>query len=479
MPAGSFGNGSEPKVTAKQRKEKENERRRRIRKTKCSIDTTLPHSYNIKRGKIIRRVDRKKRLMEKLEKKYHENENKILEKRMKSANKSMVDHRLESKYRHFKTINGPARVKYNKWLKLDNHHYHRRLKQTPATYQRKKWREWRKKTNNAILSNPYTARRQKRLDEIVVDNVINASNIINAKATFDLAENNVKYLEQKKLRLVNPYTYKRMKVLKDIDFDNQITVERMKKHVHPTYTPKKWNAERGKLKHSEETNPYTLRRRKEAERLALDNHHFQRRLNDQGPFYVKDKWLAERKKMEKKIIYMCKLNVEHKGWNVAPLIKREGLKKSPTRPTTSPFRPSPSNTNTNSNNSNAYGGNRHNKMRIIKQSPVSLKQESNRLLEQLALQNNKSTYDERLYDSDEFEEMSPKSICDEHTGTFETTGSNGYDIGDDSIRIPTLSTPSAATTINTFSNYDEYKQISKVKKIQKINGVSLHMLHIG
>ena len=62
-------------------------------------------------GEIVRTVDRKKRLMEKLQKKYHENENKILERRMKDCNKSMVDHMLEDKYRHFKTINGPARAK--------------------------------------------------------------------------------------------------------------------------------------------------------------------------------------------------------------------------------------------------------------------------------------------------------------------------------------------------------------------------------
>ena len=60
--------------------------------------------------------------MEKMEREYHETENKILEKRMKAANKSQVDHRLEAKYRHFKTINGPARLKYQKWLNLDNHH---------------------------------------------------------------------------------------------------------------------------------------------------------------------------------------------------------------------------------------------------------------------------------------------------------------------------------------------------------------------
>ena len=201
------------------------------RKTKCSIDTTLPHSYNIKKGKIIRRVDRKKRLMEKMEREYHETENKILEKRMKAANKSQVDDRLEAKYRHFKTINGPARLKYQKWLNLDNHHYRRRLKKTPATYQRKKWREWRKKTNGAILCNPYTVRRQKRQEEIVIDNVININNIVNAEPTFNLTENNENYLEKKQLRLVNPYTYKRMKVLRDIDFDNQVTAERMEKHV--------------------------------------------------------------------------------------------------------------------------------------------------------------------------------------------------------------------------------------------------------
>ena len=60
---------------------------------------------------------------------------------------------------------------------------------------------------------------------------------MNATATFDLKENNEKYLEQKKLREVNPYTYARMKVMKEIEFDNDITTERMEKHVHPTYTP--------------------------------------------------------------------------------------------------------------------------------------------------------------------------------------------------------------------------------------------------
>ena len=203
--------------------------------------------------------------MEKMEREYDETENKILEKRMKAANKSQVDHRLEAKYRHFKTINGPARLKYQKWLNLDNHHYRRRLKKTPATYQRKKWREWRKKTNGAILCNPYTVRRQKRQEEIDIDNVININNIVNAEPTFNLTENNKNYLEKKKLRLVNPYTYKRMKVLRDIDFDNRVTAERMEKHVHPTYTPKQWNMERKNMKHSAETNPYTqqrLRKRK-------------------------------------------------------------------------------------------------------------------------------------------------------------------------------------------------------------------------
>ena len=488
MPAGSFGNGSEPKVSAKQRKRKEKERRDRIRKTKCSIDTTLPHSYNIKKGKIIRRVDRKKRLMEKMEREYHETENKILEKRMKAANKSQVDHRLEAKYRHFKTINGPARLKYQKWLNLDNHHYRRRLKKTPATYQRKNWREWRKKTNGAILCNPYTVRRQKRQEEIDIDNVININNIVNAEPTFNLTENNENYLEKKQLRLVNPYTYKRMKVLRDIDFDNQVTAERMEKHVHPTYTPKQWNMERKNMKHSAETNPYTQQRLKEAEVLSVDNYHFQRRLKDQGPFYVKDDWLAERKEMEKKIIYMCKLNVEHKGWNVAPLIKRKGHEsESPVRPSTSPNR-TKDNTimpvrPSSNKNSKREGGNRHNRMRTINNSPILLKKESERLLKTLRQQQQdeedlidaivKEEIDGDAYEDDDFEEeITPKSINSEFSPprVIITQGkSNG-------IRSPMTTSP---TTINTFNDYEAYKQLSKVKKIHEVKGNSLHMMHIG
>ena len=58
--------------------------------------------------------------------------------------------------------------------------------------------------------------------------------------------------------------------------------------------------------------------------LAVDNHHLQRRLKDKNAYYVKSKWLAERKAGEKKL-YTYLLNVEHKGWVVAPLIKEERL----------------------------------------------------------------------------------------------------------------------------------------------------------
>ena len=93
-----------------------------------------------------------------------------------------------------------------------------------------------------------------------------------------------------------------MKVMREIEFDNDITTERMKS-TFILHTPRKWNAERTKLNTSE-TNPYTQKRRKDAELLAVDNYHLQRRLKDQGPYYLKSKWLEERKEMEKNCIHV-------------------------------------------------------------------------------------------------------------------------------------------------------------------------------
>ena len=475
MAPGNFGNGSEPKITAKERRRMEKERINRIRSTKCSIDTKLPHSYKMKGGKIVRTVDRKKRLMEKLQKEYHENENKILERRMKDCNKSLVDHMLEDKYRHFKTINGPARAKYHKWLKLDNNHFRRRLKQTPATYQRKKWQEWRKKTNGAILCNPYTARRRRRQEEIDVDNLVNVNNIVNATATVDLKENNEKYLEQKKLRLVNPYTHARMKVMRDIEFDNDITAGRMKKHIHPTYTPRKWNAERTKLKHTSQTNPYTQKRRKDAEMLAVDNHHLQRRLKDQGPYYVKSKWLAERKEMEKKIVYMCKLNVEHKGWVVAPLIKRKGLQPkrsssaslhhSPSKPPQyshagiSPVRPQ-------SIGTSRTGGNKH--RRTVEAREISnLIHEKTPGMSEFLLVENFPTANEEAPSSSEvsFNVETPKPNIDNTM------------IGKaDMLQAPIYA---SSSSINTCSNYEGYKRLAETNYGKNMNGMHVQMFHVG
>eukprot|EP00944_MAST-04C_sp_MAST-4C-sp1_P002088 g2088.t1 len=424
----------------------------------------------MKGGKIVRTVDRKKRLMEKLQKKYHDNENKILERRMKDCNKSMVDHILEDKYRHFKTINGPARAKYHKWLKLDNHHFRRRLKQTPATYQRKKWREWRKKTNGAILCNPYTARRRRRQEEIDVDNLVNVNNIVNATATFDLNENNKKYLEQKKLRQVNPYTYARMKVMRGIEFDNDITTERMEKHVHPTYTPRKWNAERTKLKHTSETNPYTQKRRKDAELLAVDNYHLQRRLKDQGPYYLKSKWLEERKEMEKKIVYMCKLNVEHKGWVVAPLIKRKGLQPkgsssatlnhNPSTPSQySPTRRSP--VRPKSTGTSHKGGNKDRKTTELREIPDSLNEMSAEASEFLLV-------DEEVPSRSDvsFSVRLPLKPTVDDTTTEKT----------DMLQAPVHA---SSSSINTCSDYEGYKRLAATNNEKLMSGTNLQMLHIG
>jgi hypothetical protein len=313
----------------KRRKKKEYERR--LKTVPCAIDAKLPHSYHLKsNGVVVRRVNLKKKMMERMLAKHQKRENEILDRRMTSASKSQVDSQLEAKYRHFTTVNGPARKKYAKWLKVDNKHFQRRLKETPATYTRKEWAKWRAKTNGAILCNPYTARRMNRQKEVDVDNAHGNSRISSVPANYDLDKFNNEYLVQLELREANPYTAKRMKAYKEIRHGNKVNMERMAKAVEtPNLTPRKWAKDRKHLTCTEETNPYTARRRHRDKNLKVDNYHYNRRMKDQGPFYVVKDWLKEREEIEKRIVYTCTLNVGRKGWAVAPLVKREKEEKTP------------------------------------------------------------------------------------------------------------------------------------------------------
>jgi|EP00945_MAST-04E_sp_MAST-4E-sp1_P006112 hypothetical protein len=327
----SFGKGVElnPIIGERIRRRKKKEYHHRLKHISHAIDASLPRGYsNVKGTGVKRRVDLKKRLTEKVEARYRKRENDILEERMGAMSKSLVDHRLEEKYRHFSTINGPARKKFQKWLKTDNYHFKRRLKETPATYQRKIWREWRNKTKGAILANPYTARRVNRQAEIDADNSVNSKRVESTPANYHLDKYNEQYLVQKELREVNPYTVKRKKVYKEIAFDNKVCQVRLAKTT-AGLTPRKWGKDRKCLRHTEKTNPYTLKRKNDAKLLDVDNHHFYRRINDQGPYYVVGDWLKQREEMEKKIIYMCTLTSGRKGWTVAPLVPRNNERSSP------------------------------------------------------------------------------------------------------------------------------------------------------
>mgnify|MGYP003705889705 CR=1 FL=1 len=142
-----------PILVEKERKRLRQVHLSRLRKTKSSLDTSLPRGFSKKKGGGLTRKKNLK-LEQQMEERYtaieHENR-RLLEKMSQTVTSKTLDNKLEAKYRHFSTVNGPARARRQKDIKLDNANNKRRLTSTEAFYQTKVWEKEREEQEKRII----------------------------------------------------------------------------------------------------------------------------------------------------------------------------------------------------------------------------------------------------------------------------------------------------------------------------------------
>ena len=167
---------------------------------------------------------------------------------------------------------------------------------------------------------------------------------------------------------------------------------------------------------------------------------------------------------------MCKLNVEHKGWVVAPLIKRKGLQPkrsssatlnhNPSTPSQySPTRRSP--VRPKSTDTSHKGGNKDRKTTELREIPDSLNEMSAEASEFLLV-------DEEVPSRSDvsFSVRLPLKPTVDDTTTEKT----------DMLQAPVHA---SSSSINTCSDYEGYKRLAATNNKKLMSGTNLQMLHIG
>ena len=142
-----------PILVEKERKRLRQVHLSRLRKTRPTIDTSLPKGFSKKKGGgLIRKKNLKRE--QQMEERYSaiERENRRLLEKMSSVMTSKtLDNKLAAKYRHFNTVNGPARKRMQEKIKLDNEHNKKLIKNTQAFYQTKVWEVEREAMEKQII----------------------------------------------------------------------------------------------------------------------------------------------------------------------------------------------------------------------------------------------------------------------------------------------------------------------------------------
>jgi hypothetical protein len=142
-----------PILVEKERKRLRQVHLSRLRKTRPTIDTSLPKGFSKKKGGgLIRKKNLKRE--QQMEERYSsiERENRRLLEKMSSVMTSKtLDNKLAAKYRHFNTVNGPARKRLQDKIRLDNAHNRKLINNTEAFYQTKVWEVERAKMEKQII----------------------------------------------------------------------------------------------------------------------------------------------------------------------------------------------------------------------------------------------------------------------------------------------------------------------------------------
>ena len=128
---------------------KERARLKRIHQSKVKNmqsfggSTSLPVGLHLKKGKLVRKRNLKEEQQTEEWLTSIERENRrLLEKMslvMLGKDQDPGRYRLAAKYRHFSTVNGPARAKEQKRIDIDNSISKKRLKATDAYYKTEEW----------------------------------------------------------------------------------------------------------------------------------------------------------------------------------------------------------------------------------------------------------------------------------------------------------------------------------------------------
>ena len=142
-----------PIIVEKERKRLRQVHLQRLRDTKPSIDTSLPKGFSRKKGGGLKRKKNLKREQQ-MEERYSaiERENRrLLEKMSLTMTTKSLDNKLAAKYRHFSTVNGPARARRQKEINHVNEINKRRLSEADAFYQTKVWEVERAKMEKQII----------------------------------------------------------------------------------------------------------------------------------------------------------------------------------------------------------------------------------------------------------------------------------------------------------------------------------------
>ena len=142
-----------PILVEKERKRLRQVHLSRLRKTRPTIDTSLPKGFSKKKGGgLIRKKNLKReQQMEERHSAIERENRRLLEKMSSVMTSKTLDNKLAAKYRHFNTVNGPARKKWQEKIKLDNEHNKKLINNTQAFYQTKVWEVEREAMEKQII----------------------------------------------------------------------------------------------------------------------------------------------------------------------------------------------------------------------------------------------------------------------------------------------------------------------------------------
>ena len=120
----------------------------KLRNMKTSLDTSLPRGLKIRKRKLVRKrnLKREQQTEEWLTSVERENR-RLLEKMslvMLGKDQDPGRYKLAAKYKHFNTVNGPARAREQKRIDKDNAISAERINRTTAFYRTDEWLEERR-----------------------------------------------------------------------------------------------------------------------------------------------------------------------------------------------------------------------------------------------------------------------------------------------------------------------------------------------